>query len=198
MKLLVFAALLASCHIGSAADALKLVRLGNPVGGHIHPAACVSAKGTLVVTYGHVNHRDLRLTRSTDGGASWTSLGAPHGDQTVIAFTANGTVLAGNGPLLWLLAAQILRAGGRIEAMLDTTPRRNWLMAAPHVPDFRVNRTLPLAADPPLSTTCAVSFGNQVWADVVAVVSLTMKHSVLLLSEEPRYGVLPPYSARKQ
>mgnify|MGYP006267653763 CR=1 FL=1 len=46
------------------------------------------------------------------------------------------TVLAGNGPLLWLLAAQILRAGGRIEAMLDTTPRRNWLLAAPHVPDF--------------------------------------------------------------
>ena len=72
MKLLVFAALLASCHIGSAADALKLVRLGNPVGGHIHPAACVSAKGTLVVTYGHVNHRDLRLTRSTDGGATWS------------------------------------------------------------------------------------------------------------------------------
>ena len=59
MKLLVFAALLASCHIGSAADALKLVRLGNPVGGHIHPAACVSAKGTLVVTYGHVNHREI-------------------------------------------------------------------------------------------------------------------------------------------
>ena len=46
------------------------------------------------------------------------------------------TVLAGNGPLLWLLAAQILRAGGRIEAMLDTTPRRNWLKAAPHLPDF--------------------------------------------------------------
>lgn len=55
-----------------AADALKLVRLGNPVGGHIHPAACVSARGTIVVTYGHVNHRDLRLTRSTDGGTTWS------------------------------------------------------------------------------------------------------------------------------
>ncbi len=49
---------------------------------------------------------------------------------------AGRTVLAGSGPLLWLLAAQILRAGGRVEAMLDTTPRRNWLLAAPHVPDF--------------------------------------------------------------
>jgi NADPH-dependent 2,4-dienoyl-CoA reductase/sulfur reductase-like enzyme len=46
------------------------------------------------------------------------------------------TVLAGTGPLLWLLAAQILRAGGHIEALLDTTPRRNWLRAAIHLPDF--------------------------------------------------------------
>ena len=29
----------------------------------------------------------------------------------------------GRGPLLWLLAAQLLRAGGTIEAILDTTPR---------------------------------------------------------------------------
>jgi NADPH-dependent 2,4-dienoyl-CoA reductase/sulfur reductase-like enzyme len=46
------------------------------------------------------------------------------------------TVLAGTGPLLWLLAAQILRAGGRIDAILDTTPRVNWLRALPHLPDF--------------------------------------------------------------
>lgn len=45
-------------------------------------------------------------------------------------------VLAGTGPLLWLLAAQTLRAGGRIEAILDTTPRANWLRALPHLPDF--------------------------------------------------------------
>lgn len=32
-------------------------------------------------------------------------------------------VLAGSGPLLWLYAAQCLRAGGRIAALLDTTPR---------------------------------------------------------------------------
>lgn len=46
------------------------------------------------------------------------------------------TVLAGLGPLLWLYAAQVLRAGGRIEAILDTTPRANWLAAAPHAPGF--------------------------------------------------------------
>lgn len=45
-------------------------------------------------------------------------------------------VLAGNGPLLWLLAAQLLRAGGRIEAMIETTTALNWLRAAVHLPDF--------------------------------------------------------------
>ena len=32
--------------------------------------------------------------------------------------------------------AQILRAGGKIDAILDTTPRINWLRAAAHLPDF--------------------------------------------------------------
>lgn len=32
-------------------------------------------------------------------------------------------VLAGSGPLLWLLAAQMLRAGGTLSAILDTSPR---------------------------------------------------------------------------
>jgi NADPH-dependent 2,4-dienoyl-CoA reductase/sulfur reductase-like enzyme len=45
-------------------------------------------------------------------------------------------VLAGNGPLLWLLAAQLLRAGGRIEAMIETTTALNWLRAVMHLPDF--------------------------------------------------------------
>ena len=55
----------------SQADELRPIRIANPVSGHIHPAACLSPKGTLVVTYGHVNHRDLRITRSTDGGQTW-------------------------------------------------------------------------------------------------------------------------------
>ncbi len=46
------------------------------------------------------------------------------------------TVLAGCGPLLWLLAAQMLRAGAKIEAILDTSVRLNWLRALPFLPDF--------------------------------------------------------------
>ena len=47
--------------------------------------------------------------------------------------------MAGAGPLLWLLAAQFLRAGAKIEAILDTAPRLNWLRAVMHLPDFALS-----------------------------------------------------------
>jgi len=40
-------------------------------------------------------------------------------------------VIAGQGPLLWLLSAQILRLGGRIDRILDTTPKGNLRAALP-------------------------------------------------------------------
>lgn len=49
---------------------------------------------------------------------------------------AGRVALAGCGPLLWLYAAQLLRAGGRIEAILDTAPRANWARALRHMPEF--------------------------------------------------------------
>lgn len=64
--------LLAVVMVAHLAAAEELVRIGTPVGGHIHPAVCRTNKGTLVVTFGQVNHRDLRITRSTDGGKTWS------------------------------------------------------------------------------------------------------------------------------
>jgi NADPH-dependent 2,4-dienoyl-CoA reductase/sulfur reductase-like enzyme len=62
------------------------------------------------------------------------------GGQTLLkssGLTPQGrVVLAGSGPLLWLFAAQLLNAGGRIDAILDTTPRRNVLRALPYLPGF--------------------------------------------------------------
>jgi thioredoxin reductase/bacterioferritin-associated ferredoxin len=46
------------------------------------------------------------------------------------------TVIAGTGPLIWLYAAQVLRAGGGIDAILDTTPRGNGFAAIRHMPGF--------------------------------------------------------------
>lgn len=57
---------------GAAEAAPSPVRIARPEGGHIHPAVCLSRSGTLVVTFGQVNHRDLRITRSTDGGVTWS------------------------------------------------------------------------------------------------------------------------------
>ncbi|MCC7276358.1 MAG: (2Fe-2S)-binding protein, partial [Alphaproteobacteria bacterium] len=45
-------------------------------------------------------------------------------------------VLAGLGPLLYLVAAQYLRAGVAIAALLETTPRGNRWPAAAHLPAF--------------------------------------------------------------
>ena len=46
------------------------------------------------------------------------------------------TVMAGTGPLLWLLAAQILRLGGRIDLILETTERASYWRALRHAPAF--------------------------------------------------------------
>ena len=46
------------------------------------------------------------------------------------------TVLAGSGPLLWLLAWQMLNAGAKLEAILDTTPAASRRAALPHALGF--------------------------------------------------------------
>lgn len=75
----------------------------------------------------------------------WTLPGVMTAGAAQTALKAQGlivgdrTVMAGSGPLLWLLAAQTLRAGGKIDTILDTTPRRNWLQAAVHLPDFALS-----------------------------------------------------------
>jgi thioredoxin reductase/bacterioferritin-associated ferredoxin len=56
--------------------------------------------------------------------------------KTAALVPGGRTVLAGSGPLLWLLARQIVEAGAEIGAILDTTPRANWRRALPHTPGF--------------------------------------------------------------
>ncbi|RRJ83985.1 NAD(P)/FAD-dependent oxidoreductase [Aestuariirhabdus litorea] len=47
---------------------------------------------------------------------------------------AQGAVFAGSGPLLYLVANQYLRAGVKIQAVLDTTPLSNYLRALARLP----------------------------------------------------------------
>ena len=72
----------------------------------------------------------------------WTLPGVMSVGAAQIALKSAGllpegpVVLAGTGPLLYLYASQVLAAGGTIDAILDTTPRRNWLQAAPYLLSF--------------------------------------------------------------
>jgi NADPH-dependent 2,4-dienoyl-CoA reductase/sulfur reductase-like enzyme len=74
--------------------------------------------------------------------AGWTLPGVMTAGAAQIALKASGlvpegrVVLAGTGPLLYLLGLQLRRAGANIVAALDTTPRDNWRKAAAHLPDF--------------------------------------------------------------
>ncbi len=56
--------------------------------------------------------------------------------KTAAVVPEGRTILAGSGPLLWLLAWQYARAGVAIAAMLDTTPRGRLAQALPHAAAF--------------------------------------------------------------
>jgi NADPH-dependent 2,4-dienoyl-CoA reductase/sulfur reductase-like enzyme len=72
----------------------------------------------------------------------WTLPGVMTAGAAQIALKSSGivpdgrVVVAGTGPLLYLLTAQLRAAGANIVALLETTPRANWVPAARHAPDF--------------------------------------------------------------
>ena len=83
---------------------LAACAITNPVNGHIHPAVCISKQGAIVVIYGQVNHHDLRITRSTDGGKTWSR-------PTPFAHTIGKTYYPGS--LTTLANGQLLHAWNR-------------------------------------------------------------------------------------
>lgn len=72
----------------------------------------------------------------------WTLPGVMSVGAAQIALKASGlvpvgrVVLAGTGPLLYMFAAQLLQAGGKVAALLDTTPGANYAKAAPNLLAF--------------------------------------------------------------
>lgn len=48
------------------------VRIDSGVSGHIHPALTITKKGTLVAVYCKSEYKPYLITRSTDGGKSWS------------------------------------------------------------------------------------------------------------------------------
>jgi len=61
------------------------VRIETGVSGHIHPALCITGKGTLVAVFCKSEYKPYLITRSTDGGKSWTKPALfPHTVDTAI------------------------------------------------------------------------------------------------------------------
>ena len=50
----------------------KPIHIDSGVSGHIHPAACLTKKGTVLVAYCRSDYKDMRLVRSADGGRTWS------------------------------------------------------------------------------------------------------------------------------
>jgi thioredoxin reductase len=76
----------------------------------------------------------------------WTLPGVMTAGAAQILLKSSGlvasgrTLLAGCGPLLWLIASQYLNAGARIAAILDTTPRENRMRSLARAAPFLFSR----------------------------------------------------------
>lgn len=89
-------------------------------------ASCISARRVLIAT--GAMERPVPLP-------GWTLPGVMTVGAAQILYKTShwlppeGTWLAGSGPLLWLYAAQVIEAGGRLAGILDTTPKINYARA---------------------------------------------------------------------
>jgi len=64
--------LFASASFGQQAKPAPPVRVETGVSGHIHPALCITSKGTLVAVFCKAEYKPYLITRSTDGGRTWS------------------------------------------------------------------------------------------------------------------------------
>ncbi len=86
--------LLTASLCSAADDAPKPVRMATGVSGHIHPAACVTKTGAVLVIYSQSNYKDLRLTRSADGGKTWSEPAAFKHTEKLEIYPGSLTALA--------------------------------------------------------------------------------------------------------
>jgi lysophospholipase L1-like esterase len=77
----------------------SIVRIDSGVSGHIHPALCITKKGTLVAVYCKSEYQPYLITRSTDRGRTWSKPALfPHTVKTQV-YPGSLTTLA-DGRLL--------------------------------------------------------------------------------------------------
>lgn len=71
--------------LSPAADLPVPVRMDSGVSGHIHPALCITPRGTLVAVYCRSEYKPYLITRSTDAGKTWSKPALfAHTEQTQV------------------------------------------------------------------------------------------------------------------
>lgn len=112
------------------ADGVHALEIGISLGGIARPIAA---------------HRVILATGALERPfpfPGWTIPGVMGAGAAQILMKSSGlvpsgrTILAGTGPLLYLLASQLLQAGVSVIAVIDTTPVENWRLALPHLLTF--------------------------------------------------------------
>jgi hypothetical protein len=106
--------LLTSASLAQGTDLPQPVRIESGVSGHIHPALCITKKGTLVAVYCKSEYQPYLITRSTDAGKTWSKPALfPHTVKTQV-YPGSLTTLA-DGRLVhawnvWYAAAEKVKS----------------------------------------------------------------------------------------
>lgn len=104
---------------------------GFEIGATVGGAAAVLRADRVIVATG-AQERPVPVPGWTLPGVM--TVGAAQGLLKTAGVVAEAAVIAGSGPLLWLLAWQYVRAGAPPALILDTTPRGNYARAVRHLP----------------------------------------------------------------
>lgn len=111
-------------------------------------------------------------------------------------------IIAGSGPLLWLVASQMVSAGAPPVAIVDTTPRGRFQAAVPHIlgaarghrylrKGVSLIRKVRAAKVPVYSNATALTVLGEHQAEGLQFVSKGQKHTVLAKHVALHQGVVP-------
>lgn len=122
---------------------LSPIRIAVPVNGHIHPAICVGNTGVIVVMYGRVNHVDLRISRSLDGGFTWS-------EPVPFVHTVNKTYYPGS--LTTLSDGRLLHCWNRWDTPVTQNEPRSVLYSLSDDDGLAWSEPRPFPSDPAVKT----------------------------------------------
>lgn len=121
---LLFGVLAITFSVGAADEPrTPFIRVASDVKGHVHPAICVTKTGDLVVVFSQSDFQDLRFTRSTDGGKTWSKSEPVPGTEQSTIYPGSLTTLR----------------DGRIVHFWNTWYKDDGMMAKSRYPEYAIS-----------------------------------------------------------